>query len=498
MSRRTVFFVSDQTGVTAETLGHSLMTQFEGLEFRPVTLPFVSTLDKAHEAVRRIDRTAQEEGMRPIMFSTLVQDELRDVVIRQPTGCSSICSRRLLDRSSVSSTRAPRTAPAARTASPILPPTRRASTLPTSHSPTMMAAAVTTRTPMWCWSGCRASARLRPACTWRCSTGCSPPTIPSPRRISKRGRCPLRLEPFRGKLYALTIRPERLQQIRSERRPDSRYASRAQVQYELRAADATVRPLFDSGARYERVLDRGDRQPHHEHERHRAAPAAIAGRIELRIVARFGVRVGAAAPRSHENCKRRRRANCVNSRADRTCSARLVRYSRCVLLADTTTVVSWRARPRSFVALMGLYESNFIRLGWLAGDLLELSGRYLSSVRGDCDLVLTVTERSPYTSTVKLTYLLPDARGPRPYPDMRVRIYHDAHLVEAQQWQRSQAAAGSRGARRAERELDQRWARNMMLNKWLEYCVERGHRFSSRTEQRARHMRSGGWPPHLS
>jgi uncharacterized protein YqiB (DUF1249 family) len=166
-----------------------------------------------------------------------------------------------------------------------------------------------------------------------------------------------------------------------------------------------------------------------------------------------------------------------------------------VLLADTTTVVSWRARPRSFVALMGLYESNFIRLGWLAGDLLELSGRYLSSVRGDCDLVLNVTERSPYTSTVILTYLLPDARGPRPYPDMRVRIYHDAHLVEAQPWNsvHSQPPASPRGAPTprgrpqrgcAERELDQRWARNMMLNKWLEYCVERGHRFSSGTEQR--------------
>ena len=77
-----------------------------------------------------------------------------------------------------------------------------------------------------------------------------------------------------------------------------------------------------------------------------------------------------------------------------------MRYSRCVLLADTTTVVSWRARPRSFVALMGLYESNFIRLGWLAGNLRALSGRYLSSVSGDCDLVLTVAERSPYTSTV--------------------------------------------------------------------------------------------------
>jgi len=146
-----------------------------------------------------------------------------------------------------------------------------------------------------------------------------------------------------------------------------------------------------------------------------------------------------------------------------------------VLIADTQTVVSWRARPRSFVALMGLYESNYLRLGWLAGNLSTLAGRYTSRVRGDCDLVLTVTERSPYTSTVQLTYLLPAGRGTHRYPDLRVRIYHDAHLVEAQQW-----SGGRRGV--AERELDQRWARNMMLNKWLEYCVERGHRFSSSME----------------
>ena len=55
MGTRTVFFVSDQTGVTAETMGHSLLVQFEGQEFRPVTLPFVSTEAKAAEAVQRID-----------------------------------------------------------------------------------------------------------------------------------------------------------------------------------------------------------------------------------------------------------------------------------------------------------------------------------------------------------------------------------------------------------------------------------------------------------
>src|SRR5687768_1282372 len=101
---------------------------------------------------------------------------------------------------------------------------------------------------------------------------------------------------------------------------------------------------------------------------------------------------------------------------------------------ETLTVVSWRARPRSFVALMALYESNYIRLGTLAGDLARLSGELRSSILDDCDLLLKVTERSPYTTTLQMTYLLPTPPLPAEYPDMRVRIYHDARLAEAQEW----------------------------------------------------------------
>jgi len=71
-------------------MGHSLMTQFDGIEFRPVTLPFVSSIDKALEAVRKIDLTTSEEGIRPIVFSTLVQDEIRNVV-RRSTGLFMDC-----------------------------------------------------------------------------------------------------------------------------------------------------------------------------------------------------------------------------------------------------------------------------------------------------------------------------------------------------------------------------------------------------------------------
>ncbi|HTW37964.1 MAG TPA: DUF1249 domain-containing protein [Steroidobacteraceae bacterium] len=145
---------------------------------------------------------------------------------------------------------------------------------------------------------------------------------------------------------------------------------------------------------------------------------------------------------------------------------------------DALTTVSWRARPRSFVALMSLYESNYIRFGWLAGDVTALDGSYRSVMPGDCDLLLTVVGRSPYTTTLNLTYLLPEAARARPYPDMGVRLYHDARLAEAQEWPASQPHASARSLRgRMERELGQRWARNVMLNKWLEYCVERGHRF---------------------
>lgn len=143
---------------------------------------------------------------------------------------------------------------------------------------------------------------------------------------------------------------------------------------------------------------------------------------------------------------------------------------------------TWRARPRGFVALMQLYESNYLRLRRLGGDPILLRDG-LSTVASGCDLRLTVMERSAYTLTLQLTHLF-GCIGPTPaaavasYPDVRLRVYCDARLVQAQDCagEPVQRPLPPRGEA-ADRELRQRWARNVMLNKWLEYCLELGHRF---------------------
>jgi uncharacterized protein len=148
------------------------------------------------------------------------------------------------------------------------------------------------------------------------------------------------------------------------------------------------------------------------------------------------------------------------------------------MLADQWCETSWRARPGSFVGLMTLYESNFVRLGWLVDNLRDVSSTRISHSAEDCDLHLTPLELSRYTSVFRLTYEFAGEGEPIRDPDLEVCVYHDARLAEARTFRgfqrHAQLAKLQSGLKR---ELDQRWTRNMMLNKWLEYCAERGHHF---------------------
>ena len=127
---------------------------------------------------------------------------------------------------------------------------------------------------------------------------------------------------------------------------------------------------------------------------------------------------------------------------------------------------------------MTLYESNFVRLKWIVPELSALAGHTVSRVDDDCDLHLTVMERSRYTSVLRLTYEFAQGSETVQDPDLEVCVYHDARLAEVRNFvgfvRHSHMA---RLQLQLKRELDQRWSQNMMLNKWLEYCAERGHRF---------------------
>jgi len=150
------------------------------------------------------------------------------------------------------------------------------------------------------------------------------------------------------------------------------------------------------------------------------------------------------------------------------------------MIVDSLCVTSWRARPVSFVSLMTLYESNYIRLSALLGDVRRLRGALVSRSPDDLDLHAELIEHSPYTTRLRLTYFFDDPEGLVADPDLELRIYHDARLAEASRCARRVRHPGLATLRTSlPATLGERWMRNMLLNKWLDYCAERGHRFEA-------------------
>ena len=128
--------------------------------------------------------------------------------------------------------------------------------------------------------------------------------------------------------------------------------------------------------------------------------------------------------------------------------------------------------PRGFVSLMDMYEINFIRFKKLAGDIDALESNAVSRVFGCLDLHLAINERSKYTTTVTLTYAFEDEAGIVFEPDLKLRICHDAGLIEV--------VAGhlKHGRQRLDHvtvdALKLKWKLNRFLYKWLGYCLYLG------------------------
>ena len=146
------------------------------------------------------------------------------------------------------------------------------------------------------------------------------------------------------------------------------------------------------------------------------------------------------------------------------------------MLLDSQLVPEAIVRPKSFVGLMALYESNFLRLLRLIPEIDRVDGCFRSRVAGDCDLHMEIIERCRYTVTLSLTYHLPTDDGLLIDPDMMVRVYLDgqqAEVLSIGKQQRHQALRRLVFEHRTE--LDRRWRCNIVLNKWLEYLSDQGH-----------------------
>jgi regulator of PEP synthase PpsR (kinase-PPPase family) len=250
---RTAFFVSDRTGITAETLGQSLLTQFQDVRFTKVNFPFTDSLEKAQRVCERINEAAEKDGERPLVFCTLLDPEARDLLaschaffmdffdafigpLENELGVKSSHAMGL-SHGMVNDTYYKQRMDAVNFT---LTHDDGATTKDFDKADVILTGV----------SRCGKT----PTCLYLAlQFGIRAANFPLTDHDFEESRLPKALLPFRRKLYALTINPERLQQIRNERMPGSRYASPANCLYEVRQAEALFRangiPFVDTSTK---------------------------------------------------------------------------------------------------------------------------------------------------------------------------------------------------------------------------------------------------------
>jgi len=238
--RRTVFFVSDRTGITAEMLGNSLLSQFETFEFKRKTIPFVDTPEKIAEVVVHIDATGAADGKRPLVFSSIVDESMSAKL--------GTASALFLDLFQVFI--APLEAELAAKSSHAA---GRSHGIANIHEYFARIEAINFAQAHDDGASTRDLSKAQVILVGVSRCGKTPTTLylalqfgilaanfPLTPDDFTDGELPASVRPHKNKLFGLTIDPERLQQIRQARRPDSKYAALENCRYEVREAEAMM------------------------------------------------------------------------------------------------------------------------------------------------------------------------------------------------------------------------------------------------------------------
>ena len=237
---RPVFYVSDGTGITAETIGHSLLTQFSGTTFSTHRIPFVDSVERAYEAAERIRAAGEAQGVRPIVVNSSVDPDISAAIARSGALMLDVFAPFIAPlEAELGEKRLPRVGQAHGMVDFDTYHRRiNAMNFALTHDDGMSVNYDEADVILVAVS----RAGKTPTCVYLAlHHGVSAANYPLTDEDLEHDRLPPRLRPHRSKLFGLTIDPVRLQQIRQERRPNSRYAQLDTCQREVVAAEKLFR-----------------------------------------------------------------------------------------------------------------------------------------------------------------------------------------------------------------------------------------------------------------
>ncbi|HUK05428.1 MAG TPA: pyruvate, water dikinase regulatory protein [Burkholderiales bacterium] len=239
--RRTVFFVSDGTGITAQMLGHSLLTQFEGVDFDQITMPFVDNVDKAEECLGRIERESLRGNGQPIVFSTLVNGDVREVVRRANALFVDFFEAFIGPLESGLGIRSSHTIGRSHSAMDKQEYKQRIEAVNFAMAHDDGASHRELGDADVILVGVSRSGKTPTSLYLALQFGVKAANYPLIPEDFERRKLPEALQSYKAKLYGLTIASERLHEIRRERRPGSQYADPANCRMEVEQAESLMK-----------------------------------------------------------------------------------------------------------------------------------------------------------------------------------------------------------------------------------------------------------------
>jgi [pyruvate, water dikinase]-phosphate phosphotransferase / [pyruvate, water dikinase] kinase len=236
---RVVFFVSDGTGITANTFGQSLLTQFDTLNFEQILLPRVDTEEKVQAAVRQINETAKSHGLRPIVFATLTESRMRHLLSTSNGLFLDLFGKFIEPLELELNTKSSHAVGKAHGVGTPYNKRIEAMNFALEHDDGVNIKHYENADIILV--GASRSGKT-PTCVYLAMHfGIAAANYPLTEDDLETVDLPHILKPFKNKLFGLTIQAERLQDIRQKRRPDSRYSSVQQCQFEVQRIEAMYR-----------------------------------------------------------------------------------------------------------------------------------------------------------------------------------------------------------------------------------------------------------------